>query len=155
MSNCRWLTTPVSSGRSTYPPTQNADICTKYPPFKQSQIFYSLVLLPLGFRLVIPKSLKGIVFPHRGNFRYRMGLMDIKMLLNVPQVSSAKFRKTFHEAMNQARNAPGGAEKSTVCFGKISGLSKSLPSTKWVWLIDDKCKRLSHKSENSGSFRKT
>ena len=28
---------------------------------------------------------------------------DIKMLLNIPRVSSAKFRKTFHEAMNQAR----------------------------------------------------
>ena len=117
------------------------------PALKQSQIFYSLVLLPLGFRLVIPKSLKGIVFPHRGNFRYRKGLVDIKMLLNVPQVSSAKFRKTFHEAMNQARNAPGGAKKSTVCFGKISGLGKSLLSTKWVGLIDGKCKRLSQEGE--------
>ena len=118
------------SNNLSYPSEYPFDISTKYPPFKQSEIFYSFELLPLGFRLVIPKSVKGIVFPHRGNFRYRMGLVDIKMLLNVPQVSSAKFRKTFHEAMNQGRNAPGGAKKSTVCFGKISGLSKSLPRAK-------------------------
>ena len=31
--------------------------------------------------------------------------MNIKMLLSVPQVSSAKFLKTFHEAVNQGGNA--------------------------------------------------
>ena len=33
------------------------------------------------------------------------GGMNIKMLLSVPQVSSAKFLKTFHEAVNQGGNA--------------------------------------------------
>ena len=42
---------------------------------------------------------------------------DIKMLLNIPRVSSAKFRKTFHEAMNQAAgNASEVVPKFTVCF---------------------------------------